>query len=121
MSKVLIVEDDATLAAIIVDVLKEGGLGAQAVSSGVDALDTLKQDSEFTTVLADLRLRGQMSGIELLRSVRAVEPRMRCILMSGDIHRIDEELEDIEVLAKPIRMKELLARYKTEIKAPHDE
>lgn len=115
MSKVLIVDDDKTLAGIIQDVLAEVEQSAVVTTSSEDALAVLSAQDDIVTVLADYRLNGELSGIELLREAQSRDPNLRCLLMSGDVRSIPEDLvrlksENIEVLAKPLRMKELVEK-----------
>ena len=115
MSKVLIVDDDKTLAGIIQDVLAEVDQSAVVATSAEDAFAILSAQNDIVTVLADYRLNGELSGIELLREAQSRDPNLRCILMSGDVSSIPEDLErleseKIEVLAKPLRMKQLVEK-----------
>ena len=115
MSKVLIVDDDKTLAGIIQDVLTEVDQSAVVATSAEDAITILSTQNDIVTVLADYRLNGELSGIELLREAQSRDPNLRCILMSGDVSSIPEDLErleseKIEVLAKPLRMKQLVEK-----------
>ena len=109
MKKTLIVEDDARLAQIIVDVLQEHGHPALFATTTATALECLAQDEEIFTVLADYKLDSNMNGLMLLERARGVRKSLRCILMSGDVHSIEGDLSEVELLKKPVRMRQLVA------------
>ncbi|MFJ8244268.1 ATP-binding protein [Peribacillus asahii] len=66
--KVLIVDDDAVNSAVLRTILQDYYTPIQ-VFSGVQALETLSNDSEIKYVIIDLMMPG-MSGVELTRKIR---------------------------------------------------
>ncbi|MGE5099588.1 MAG: sigma-54-dependent transcriptional regulator [Deltaproteobacteria bacterium] len=78
---ILIVEDEAILAKNIATYLTRHGYDAVIASSGEEALqrlETLRPD----VVLADYALPG-ISGIDVLRSIKALDRRVPVVLMTG--------------------------------------
>jgi DNA-binding response OmpR family regulator len=67
-ARILIVEDDADISAMLVALLGRGGFGAGAAYSGSEALLLLEREC-FDLILLDLMLPGK-SGLEVLRELR---------------------------------------------------
>ena len=110
MNKVLVVDDDATLAGIISEVFATANQSTIVATTSDEALRIIRDDAEISTILADYRLKGNRTGLDVLREAQATKAGLRCFLMSGDLQRITESVSGIEVLAKPLRMSDLLAR-----------
>jgi EAL domain-containing protein (putative c-di-GMP-specific phosphodiesterase class I) len=79
---VLIVDDDVRLARTLERVLVTARFRVTTVSDGAIALDTIMARS-FDVVLSDIQM-PEMSGIDLLRVVRAYDLDVPVILMTGD-------------------------------------
>lgn len=78
----LLVEDDAGVAAIATDILTVQGWRVTAADTGPAALDLLSKQA-FDVMLTDIVMPGGMTGIELARAASAAHPGMRIILTSG--------------------------------------
>ena len=74
--RVLIVDDEPALAALIAEQLQPLGLQTVQVNSGADALARLR-DEHFDAITLDVFMPG-MNGFDVLRAVRA-DPRLRDI------------------------------------------
>jgi DNA-binding response OmpR family regulator len=72
MAHVLVVEDDPTVAEVVVSYLKRAGLDATHVSDGAEALPAFKATSPDLVVL-DLMLPN-VDGLEICRRLRALDP-----------------------------------------------
>ena len=108
MAEVLIVDDDLTLANVILDVLRAHNQSGLAVASVEDALAAVAEDRNIAILLTDLRLSGNVDGIQLIRKARSMNSTLRCILMSGDTRSVNVGKDDFEVLSKPLRMQALV-------------
>lgn len=83
-SVVLIVEDDALLADMALEMIEETGLPAVAVDSVDAALDYLKEHSDnVAAMFSDVRLRGPLNGIELAAFVAVRWPSIAICVTSG--------------------------------------
>ena len=77
----LMIEDDARLAAMVAQYLEQSGFTVRCAGDGQSGLEQarkLKPD----LILSDVMMPG-MSGPELLERLSAIAPRARAILMSG--------------------------------------
>ena len=113
--RILIVEDEAKMAALLLDGLREHGLAAEICNRGDTALELLQANSYDGTVL-DVMLPG-LDGITITRELRK-RGNMVPILMVSALGSMDERVTGIDAgaddyLAKPFAVKELIARLKS--------
>ena len=80
--RLLLVEDDASVAAVALELLEGLGLEVRAVETGPQALDLLRRE-RFDMMLSDVVMPGGMTGIELARVCGRDYPDMRVVLTSG--------------------------------------
>ena len=80
-SKILVVDDEQSVATTIKAILQLDGNEVTAVTSGKDALDLLGRQ-EFDVVLTDLRL-DDLDGIEILRETQKLWPDTVSIMLTG--------------------------------------
>ena len=80
--RVLLVEDDASVAAVALDILTGFGLEVELAENGPDALRVLHA-RRFDVMLTDIVMPGGMSGVELAREAARTWPDMRIALTSG--------------------------------------
>lgn len=80
-SKILVVDDEQSVATTIKAILQLDGNQVTAVTSGKEALDLLRQQ-EFDVVLTDLRL-DDLDGIEILRETQKLWPDTVSIMLTG--------------------------------------
>jgi DNA-binding response OmpR family regulator len=110
--RILIVEDEETLAFGVRDALRHAGHEPMVCHNGRAALDLLQRES-FELVVLDLMLPG-MGGLDVLRALRQHDHRMRVVILTAlsseaDVVRGFEAGAD-DYVAKPFSPKELLAR-----------
>ena len=80
-SKVLVVDDEQSVATTIKAILELDGNEVTAVTTGKDALAQLREH-EFDVVLTDLRL-DDLDGIEILRETQKLWPDTVAIMLTG--------------------------------------
>ena len=107
---ILLIEDDASLAANLQDVLTEDGFKVTVCNRGDEGLRRASKD-ECDVVLTDLRLPG-LGGLELLKQLHETQPRLPVVLMTahGTIETAIEatKLGAYDYLQKPFEMPELI-------------
>lgn len=81
MVQILIVDDDVNLRKTLGDILQAKGFAQHACGTGQDALKWLRRE-EIAVALVDLRL-VDISGLEVVRSIKASSPKTECILLTG--------------------------------------
>ena len=109
---ILVVEDEAALAAAVADALQDAGYVVTHAADGEDALALVKRQA-FDLVICDLkmpRLDGQQFHASLVRAVPALSKRV--IFVTGDVAGTQAEhfLEGsgCRWLEKPFRLGDLL-------------
>lgn len=80
-SKILVVEDDSGLREALVDTLNLAGHECVEAESGESALLMLKQES-VDIVISDVNMEG-MSGLALLKSIKATYPELPVLIMTA--------------------------------------
>src|SRR5687767_12266914 len=78
---VLVVDDDAAIAKVLVALLGQRGLDATSVGSGEEAVKAL-EERPFDIVLSDVRMPG-MDGMQLLDHVTARYPDLPIVLVTA--------------------------------------
>ena len=110
VGRVLVVDDEATVAKVVGKTLTKGGYEVALCNSGQSALD-LYQPGTFDLVLLDVMM-PDLDGVEVLRQIRAKVPAAKVMLMTGHAEESIEarmrEFSDVVVLSKPFRPNQLI-------------
>jgi len=110
-AKILIVEDEPDLAALVADYLRAAGHGAQTVGDGREAL-TLVQRATPDLIVLDLMLPG-LDGVSLCREVRRFSD-VPIVMTTAKVEEIDRllglQVGADDYVCKPYSPRELVAR-----------
>lgn len=110
-TRVLIVDDESSICMLLRERLALDGYDCQCCASGKDALVALA-GSAFDMLISDFRMPG-LSGLDLLREVRAKYPRTVFLMATGenDIHVAIEAMKQgaADYLLKPFQMDAVTA------------
>jgi CheY-like chemotaxis protein len=109
--KVLVVDDDKEVRAIVAEALGNFGYGVVQAANGNEALALLQRDCEIGVLITDVRMPG-MSGLELAETARRDHADLKIIVISGYFvpQRVGHRF-----LAKPFHMQELASAVQSEI------
>jgi two-component system response regulator HydG len=91
--RLLVVDDDPGILAIVERFTREVGMEVVFRTSGRDALECLAE-VQPDVALIDLQMPG-VGGIEVLRAIRAADPRCQAILMTGNAS-LDTAIEAVK-------------------------
>ncbi|KKW91464.1 ATP-binding protein [Sphingobium chungbukense] len=109
--RILLVEDDDTVADTVSGMLTILGYEAERVGNGDDALHRLERGTDFSLVLSDMIMPGDVSGMELALSIRKRWPRVATMLMTGySAAAASAAKEGVPLLAKPFTIQDLSVR-----------
>jgi two-component system response regulator HydG len=117
--RLLVVDDDRAILTLVGSVALAEGFDVATTVDGADALQNLANRS-VDLVLVDLQMPG-VTGLDVLRAIRDVNPRARVVLMSGHA-TIDSavaavKLGAMDYLTKPFdlhRLRQLLSAVRHE-------
>ncbi|MEO1989818.1 MAG: response regulator transcription factor [Martelella sp.] len=112
-SRILIVEDDTQIAAMLRDSLNESGMIAEIARDGI-AMDARMKVSSFDLVILDVMLPGE-SGLSLCRRLR-VTTNIPIVMLTAADAEIDRivglEIGADDYVTKPFSVRELIARIR---------
>lgn len=118
-SRILVIDDDATILKMMELVLKSAGFSVSTSTSGRHGLDTFGKGSEFDLVITDYRM-PELSGLEVLEEILERRSDAKVIVVSG-FGGIDTALEAInrgaiDFLRKPYAPTDLREAVESAIK-----
>jgi CheY-like chemotaxis protein len=89
-ARVLLVEDEFLICAMIEDALIQHGFEVYAVANADEALEHLTCGAPCDLLLTDLNLGPGMDGATLAWRVRELRPDLAVVYASGSYNRIDQ-------------------------------
>jgi CheY-like chemotaxis protein len=108
MASVLLVDDERFLLDFVSMVLRQAGHDVLSASNGVEALMIYSSyRSNIDLVLTDV-LMPSMNGVELAGRLRALNPELPILLMSGFIPDEIAVPDNLQLLQKPFQPGQLL-------------
>jgi len=106
--RILFVDDEETLAEMAGEMLRKLGYDVQIMTSGLDALQQIQASPEQYDLIITDQTMPSISGLDLARSIVALQPGVPIILYSGYSAAISaDEAREIgikKVLMKPLSM-----------------
>ena len=120
--RLLLVEDDAELAAVVTAGLREHGCQVRCAASMAEGRRQAR-DGEFNVILLDVMLPGG-SGFDLCRELRAAGLSTPILMLTAR-DAVDDRVAGLDVgaddyLTKPFAFRELLARIRALARRPRD-
>jgi DNA-binding response OmpR family regulator len=115
MAQVMVVDDDDTVASVVVSYLRRAGHSTRHVCDGAEALSMLATRQPDLMVL-DLMLPG-VDGLEVCRRVRADWPRLPVVMLTA-LAEPDDRIAGLEMgaddyVTKPFSPRELVLRVES--------
>jgi len=110
---ILFVDDESHIVSAAEDTLVDYGYKVIASNDPVKALDLFtQQHKDISLVITDI-VMPQLDGIELIRRIRAIEPDVKIIAISGYKKHVEEKngverREGMSFLQKPFEARDLL-------------
>jgi two-component system response regulator AtoC len=108
---VLAVDDDPDTRDLLHEVLNDAGYTVFCCSTAEEAVGLAKR-LDFDVIISDIRLGPQMSGLDVLRAYKAVQPRSEVILITafGSMETAIEAVKAgaFDYLSKPFKIEEVL-------------
>lgn len=118
VQKILLVEDDDSIACIVKQQLEDAGFQVRREADGDDAIQAVTAE-RFDLVLLDLTLPG-LDGWEVCKIMNSRHQQVPVIIVSArsaEAHRVmGLELGAVDYLVKPFSVLELIARVRAQLR-----
>ncbi len=123
MKSILIVDDEVDIANSIQYVLKQEGFSILLAHDGLQAMQVIENQHPDLVIL-DVMMPG-IDGYEVCRRVRATDKKTPILMLTARTSEVDTvvglELGANDYIAKPVRLRELVARVKAHLReAPNE-
>jgi two-component system, OmpR family, response regulator len=116
MNKILIIEDDSSIAELQKDYLEVAGFDVRVCADGLTGLEAIRENV-YNLLILDIMLPG-MDGLEILRSMKE-DKDIPVLLVSAKKEEIDKikglSLGADDYITKPFSPGELVARVKAHL------
>jgi two-component system, chemotaxis family, chemotaxis protein CheY len=113
MAKILVIDDDKFIVAVVAGTLKNNGHAVEVAYDG-EAGEQMFDASDFDVVICDM-LMPRQEGIETIRHMRRAKPDVAIVAMSGglgsdfDVLAVAKQLGAHVTLAKPFHAPQIIA------------
>ena len=116
--RVLIVEDDASVLAMTLEMLETLGYHVESAMDATSALALLEQGMEVDLILTDVVMPGGVNGVELARAARELRPDVAILLTSGYVSEAARFRDsEFALIDKPFDPAELAAKLREQLRA----
>jgi two-component sensor histidine kinase/ActR/RegA family two-component response regulator len=110
LPSVLIVEDEMVLRMRAVDIVEDAGFNPIEAVNADDALAILESRSDIELLFTDIQMPGSMDGLKLAYAVHERWPKIKIILVSGQLTLTDaDKPADSRFYGKPLDVKATIA------------
>jgi two-component system, cell cycle sensor histidine kinase and response regulator CckA len=119
---ILLVEDEEGLRSLNARGLRSRGYTVIEASNGIEAMEALEEKNGAVDLVVSDVVMPEMDGPTLLRALRARNPNLKIIFVSGYAEdafaKSLEETEKFDFLPKPFALSALVAKVKETMAAP---
>jgi len=116
--RLLLVDDEEAYVHVLANRLSKRNIGVTKSYSGQQAIQALRQE-DFDVAVLDLKMED-MDGIEVLKILKKMDPRLEVIMLTG--HGSEQAARDgiqcgaFDYLTKPCELEELLEKIREAVK-----
>jgi DNA-binding response OmpR family regulator len=113
MAKILVVEDDHSICALIADILEGAGLETECVQNDRSAYAIIPTLPTIAALVVDVNLGAGTTGFDVARFARQVIPDLPVLYVTGEASPDSFKafgVPESDFLEKPFTASELLAR-----------
>jgi len=104
---ILFVEDELLIRFVLADALRDVGYDVVEAATGEEALDILDSPPVIDLIITDVRMPGQVDGLQVARRSKGLAPARPVIICSAHLLKSEASPAD-EFLAKPYTVADLL-------------
>ena len=110
--RLLLIDDEKDFATVLAKRLQRRNCEVTMAFSGVEAIQSLREQA-YEVAILDLKMED-MSGLEVLKILRIMDPSMPVIMLTGhgsmEAARQGSQLGAFDYLTKPCELKQLLEK-----------
>lgn len=119
---ILVVDDEAGVRGITVEVLADQGYNAYQAVDSTSAFTQFRKLDDVDLLITDIGLPGPMDGLMLATALKAERPGLKVLFITGyaGAQGISDGLLMGEVLFKPFSLADLIRRVRTVLSAKRD-
>ena len=114
---VLVVEDNPAVRQVAISTLHSLGFRVIEAENGDEAAELLKLSKDVSLVLSDVRMPGELSGVDLARLVQQERPEIQVLLTTGYFDG-EDTAEGLNLLYKPYRAADLAEKIRSLMELP---
>jgi CheY-like chemotaxis protein len=111
---ILVVDDEPNIRMLVLEVVRKRGYLAIEAAEAASALDLIRTSAAIDLLVTDVGLPGGMNGRQLAEIGREIRAGLKVLFITGYAEHAmgsDQQMPyGMEVLAKPFRLHDLLAR-----------
>jgi two-component system cell cycle sensor histidine kinase/response regulator CckA len=113
-ARLLLVEDETAVRELLERILLRAGFDVTSAPDALAAMRLAAEPGGFDVLVSDVVMPG-MSGIELARELRAKDPKLRVLMISGYTEEAVGKVgpDGIDLLGKPFSADDLIARVRS--------
>ena len=113
---VLVVEDEMLLRMRAVDMVEDAGFTPLEAVDADEAVAILASRSDIALLFTDIQMPGRMDGLMLAHAVHERWPRIKIILVSGQLTPTNVDIPaDSRCFGKPLGAKQMIAEMQSMI------
>jgi two-component system response regulator (stage 0 sporulation protein F) len=115
--KILIVDDQAGVRRLLVEMFKEDGYITLVAANGYEAVELVRKEPP-DLVLLDMKMPG-IDGVETLRQIREIDQEIKVVMMTayGELELVQQSiaLGAAEHITKPFDINSLREKIKSKL------
>ena len=109
---ILVVEDEALLRMMAVDMFEDAGFAVFSAANGKDAARLLSENASIKGLFTDVEMPGPISGLDLARIAHDLYPHVSILVVSGRIGPSPGDLPPrAKFVGKPYDAKAILSLF----------
>ncbi|MBZ6079169.1 response regulator [Microvirga puerhi] len=109
---VLVVEDNPSVRQVATSTLRSLGFDVVEAETGDEAIHVLQSNERVRLVLSDVRMPGELTGIDLAQYIKGERPDVQVLLTTGYMEGV-ETIDEFDLLYKPYRVTDLAEKIQS--------
>ncbi len=112
---ILVVDDEDIVRDFVVALLERKGYNVSSAVDGQEAVELFEKKQDCVKLLLTDLAMPRKNGIDLIREVKAINPELPVVAMSGHFPDGSRDLDGIPCISKPFAIHTLLRAVESEL------